>query len=96
MKHIVSKFSSYKLSQVEINALSYELDHNIPTNINAITTTFELFFQSHLRYFQHPENEMNKVKTKLRSTCEKYSNIKVPHTQRKIISGLSIRDNIIL
>ena len=43
-----------------------------------------------------PENEMNKVKTKLRSTCEKYSNIKVPHTQRKIISGLSKRDNIIL
>ena len=53
MKHIVSKFASYKLSQVEINALSYELDHNIPTNINAVTTTFELFFQSHLRYFQH-------------------------------------------
>ena len=43
-----------------------------------------------------PENEMKKVKTKLRSTCEKYSNIKVPHTQRKIISGLSKRDDIIL
>ena len=33
-----------------------------------------------------PENQINKVKTKLRSTCENYSNIKVPHTKRKIIS----------
>ena len=43
-----------------------------------------------------PENEINKLKTKLRSTCEKYSNIKVQHTQRKIISGLSKRNDIIL
>ena len=43
-----------------------------------------------------PENEINKLKTKLRSTCEKYSNIKVPHTQGKIIPDLSNRDNIIL
>ena len=42
------------------------------------------------------ENKINKVKTKLRSTFEKYSNIKVPHTQRKIISGLSKRDDVIL
>ena len=34
------------------------------------------------------ENEINKVKTKLRSACEKYSNTKVPHTKRKIISDL--------
>ena len=43
-----------------------------------------------------PENEINKVKTKLRSTCEKYFNIKVQHTQRKIISVLSKGDEIIL
>ena len=51
MKHIVHKFFSYNLSQVEINALSYGLDHHILTNINrnAITTEFESFFQSLLR-----------------------------------------------
>ena len=43
-----------------------------------------------------PENKINKVKTKFRSTCEKYFNIKVQHTQRKIISGLSKRNDIIL
>ena len=42
-----------------------------------------------------PEKEMNKVTNKLRSKCEKYSNIKVPHTQRKIISDLSKRDDIV-
>ena len=40
--------------------------------------------------------EINQIKTKLRSTCEKYFNIMVPHTQRKIISDLSKRDDIIL
>ena len=43
-----------------------------------------------------PENENNKIKTKLRSACEKYSNIKVPHTKTKIISDLSKRDIILL
>ena len=95
----VHNFSSYNLSQVEINALSYGLDHHIPTNINrnSIKTEFESFFQSLLRDISHmPENEINKVKTKLRSACEKYSNIKVPHKQRKIIFDLSKRDDIIL
>ena len=50
--------------------MSHGLDHHIPTNINrnAITTEFESFFQSLLRHISHmPENEINKVKTKLRS-----------------------------
>ena len=48
MKHIVHNFSSYQLSQVKINAVSYGLDHHIPTNINrsAIITELESFFQS--------------------------------------------------
>ena len=99
MKHIVHSFSSYNLSQVEINAISYGLDHHIPTNINSnvITTEFESFFQSLLKDISNmPENKINKVKTKLRSTYEKYCNIKVPHTQRKIIFDLSKRDDNIL
>ena len=78
MKHIVHNLSSYNLLQVEINALSYELDHHIRTSINrnAIATEFESFFQSLLRDISHmPDNEINQAKTKLRSTCEKYSNI---------------------
>ena len=45
---------------------------------------FHSFFQNILSYISNmPENEINKVKSKLRSTCEKYSNIKVPHTHTK-------------
>ena len=70
----------------------------IPANINrnAVTIEFESFLQILLRgIFNMPENEISKVKTKLHSTCEKYWNTKVPHTQRKIISDLSKKDDII-
>ena len=40
--------------------------------------------------------KLTKVKNNLRSTCEKYSNIKVPLKRRKIISDLSKRDGIVL
>ena len=43
-----------------------------------------------------PGNEINTVKTKLRSTCKKYFIINLPHTQTKIISDLSKSDDIIL
>ena len=43
-----------------------------------------------------PGNEINKVKTKLHSTCKRYFIIKVPHTQTKIISDLSKSYDIIL
>ena len=74
MEHVVHNFASYNLWQIEINALSYGLDYHIPTNINrnTITTESESFFQSFLRDISHmPEHEINKVNTKLRSTCEK-------------------------
>ena len=43
-----------------------------------------------------PGNEINTVKTKLRSTCKKYFIINLPHTQTKIISDLSKSDDIIV
>ena len=99
MKKIVHNFSSYNLSQEEINALSYGLDHHVPTNINknSIVTEFELFFQNLLKGIPNmPETEISKIKTKLRNTCEKYCNIKVPYAKRKIISNLSKRDDIVI
>ena len=41
-----------------------------------------------------PENELQQVKTKLRITCERYCNIKVPYKQRQIIKSLSQRKDI--
>ena len=69
----IHNYPSYVLSNEEITALSYGLDNHIPSNINknAVTTEFEMFFQNLLRNLSHiPENEISKIKTKLRSTCE--------------------------
>ena len=40
------------------------------------------------------ENKLQQVKTKLRNTCERYCNIKVPYKQRQIIKSLSQRVDI--
>ena len=99
MKNIVHNFSSYNLSQEEINTLFYGLDHHVRTNDNknSIVTEFELFFQNLLKDISNMlEIEISKIKTKLRSTCEKYCKIKVPYTQRKIISNLSKQDDIFI
>ena len=90
LKSIVHDFSSYNLTQKEHEALSYGLDYHIPTNSNRnnIKTELESFFQNLLYDLSDmPENEISKVKTKLRKTCKKYCHVKVPYKQRNIISN---------
>ena len=82
IKHIVHNFSSYVLSNKEYTALSFGLDHHISTKSKdvAIEVEFEQFYQGLLRNLTHiPDNELTSLKTKLRSTCEKYSEIHVPY-----------------
>ena len=89
----------YNLVQEEHEALSYGLDHHIPTNIdrNNIKTGFESFFQNLLYDLSDmQEKEISKVKTKIRNTCEKYCHVKVPYKQKKIISNLSNRKDIVI
>ena len=71
MKKVVHNFSSYNLSQEEINALSQWLGHHVQTNINknSIVTEFELFFQNLLKDISNiPETEISRIKTKLCNT----------------------------
>ena len=85
------------MSQAEINALSFGLDQHIPTNINrnSIQTEFESFYQELVNDMPNiPENKLQQVKTKLRNTCERYCNIKVPYKQKQIIKTLSQREDI--
>ena len=99
MKHMVHSFSSFALTEEEMTAFAYGLDHHIPTNINkkAIFTEFEQFFQTLLRDISHiPENELNRIKTKLRNTCEKYCNVKVPYKCRDIVYKLSKKEDIVI
>ena len=43
-----------------------------------------------------PGNEISKMKAKIRNACEKYCHVKVPSKQKKIISNLSNRKDIVI
>ena len=43
-----------------------------------------------------PENELSRIKTKLRNTCKKYCNVKVPYKYGDIVSKLSKREDIVI
>ena len=77
-KEVVHTFSSYKLSKEEHEALSYSLDYHIPLKVtrNSLNTEFEMFFQNLLNDISViPEENLARIKTKLRSTCEKYYHV---------------------
>ena len=87
------------MSNEEYTALSFGLRHHIPTKSKdvAIEVEFEQFYQGLLRNLTHiPDNELTLLKTKLRSTCEKYSKINIPHKYKKVIDHLSKKKNIVI
>ena len=99
IKHPLHNFSSYVMSNEEYTALSFGLDHHIPTKSKdvAIEVEFEQFYQGLLRNLAHiPDNELTSLKTKLISTCEKYSKINVPYKCKKVIDTLSKNKNIVI
>ena len=70
------------LTQKEHEALSYGLDHHIPTNSNRnnIKTEYQSFFQNQLcDISDQPENEISKVREKLCNVDEKYCYVKIKH-----------------
>ena len=79
--------SSYQLTHNEGRALSYGLDHHIPskTNPNLIYTEFKSYFQS-IKYeiTNLPEIQICHLKTKLCYTCEQYNNIKRVKNNKQI------------
>ena len=88
--------SSYVLTDQEYKALSYGLDHHIPTSsrYNAIETEFKFLYQNILKNISHiPDNVLTQLKTKIRSTCHKYSKIWVPYKYQTIINNLSKNTN---
>ena len=55
------------------------------------------FFQSLYRGISHiPENELSRIKTKLRNTFEKYCNAKVLYKYRDTVSKLLKRKDIVI
>ena len=99
VKNTLHNFSSYSLTREEQVALSFGLEQHIPinTNKNLICIEFEHFYQNLLNNIKDlPEANLSRIKTKMRNTCEKYSEIKVPHEHRETIRNLSNNKNIII
>ena len=85
------------MNKEEIEALSYGIDQHIPnyTDRNTINTESESFFQNVLNDISNiPEETLTNIKTKLRSSCEKYYNKKTPYKYKKVISNLSKNSSI--
>ena len=66
-------------------------------NRNAVSTELEPFFQNFLKDISNiPESEFAQIKTKLRNSCEKYCNVKVPKHERNDINNLMKRNDIVI
>ena len=60
-------------------------------------TEFEFFYQNLLKNISNiPETKLQQIKTKLRSTCDKYTETKVPYKHRKIVNELSKQIDIVI
>ena len=97
LKHTICNVSSYQLTHKEKRALSYGLDHYIPSkaNSNLICTEFENYFQNIKHKITNlPEIQISHLKTKLRNTCEQYNNINVPYKERETTKKLKKNQNI--
>ena len=77
-RNIVHNFSSYTLTPEETHILTYGLDHHIEAKMdsNDIKTEFEAMFYQLVKQFKDlPTSENNTMKSKIRGTCENYTNL---------------------
>ena len=77
-RNIVHNFSSYTLTPEETHILTYGLDHHIEAKMdsNDIKTEFEaMFYQLDKQFKDLPTSEKDTMKSKIRRTCENYTNL---------------------
>ena len=79
-RNLVHNFSSFAISQEQLNALSYGLDHHIPTKANGHAVLVDLA----------------DIKNKLRNSCEKDSNVKGSKHQSNVINNLTKRNDTVI
>ena len=99
VKRTIHNFSSYLLTQEEQIVLSNGLEKHISdsTNKSLIYTKFEHIYQNLLKNIKDLlEANRCRITTKMRKTCEKYSEIKVPYKHRERIINLSNNQNIVI
>ena len=89
----------YQLSEVEKLALSFGLDRHISSKLNEndIKTEFECLYQDIVKNVSTlSEDEKGFLKTKLRNTCDKYKNVKIPFKQQTVINTLMKKKEIVI
>ena len=97
-KNVKHNFSSYDLTEEEIQVLSHGLDQHIPSipDRYKINTDFVYFYQNVLNICDLLLHHLGNIKTKLRSTCMKYHYSKTVNKYKKVIDRLSKNNNIII
>ncbi len=96
---IIHNFSSYVLSNREVDVLSYSLDHYVPSRDNGKHTQveFERFFQEILPYTMHlPMEERTFLKSKFLNTYNKYSKVKISDEDKNVLEGLYKNKDILI
>ena len=99
VKQIIHNFSLYVLSGDKEIALSYRLDQHVPSNLNKtdIEAEFKQFYHGLLKDISNiPEENLSTLKTKLRSTCEKYTRIIIPYKYQQTVKKLSKNQSIVI
>ena len=95
---MVHNYSSYVLSEQEKMALLFESVHCITrsSSSNSKLSEFKQFYQrTFFNRHSLPQDDINKIKKKMKITCEKYSIANMPCKYRKIVNDLS-RKKILL
>ena len=98
VKSTLRNFPSYLLTRKELVVLSFRLEQHIPisTNKNLIYIEFEYLYQNLLNNIKDsPVANLCRIKTKIRNTCQKYSEINVPYKRRETIRNLSDNQNVV-
>ena len=98
-RNIVHNFSSYQLTAEETHILTYGLDHHIESKMNGneIKTEFEaMFYQLDKQFKDLPASEKDTMKSKIRRTCENYTNLPSKSNYEEIIKRLSKNKAIVI
>ena len=97
LPNIIHNFSSYVLTNREVEVLSYSLDHYIPGSEYGKRTQveFERFYQAIIPYtMQLPADERTSLKSKFLETFNKYSKVKMSNDDKRVLEGLYKNNNI--
>ena len=97
--NIVHNFSSYDLTAEETHILSFGLDHQIPAKMdeNMVKTEFEAFYYHLDKQLRHlTAEERDRMKTKIRNSCENYYQIKHSTKVDEVIAKLAKNKNVMV